>query len=252
MKKVILMIYMMIFLSVSVTVRADIPDNAGVFNGHSYMVYNSYLSWQQAKEYCESQGGHLVTITTKEEQDYLESLLRTSGINNKNYWIGITDQAEEGNWSQWITGEAVTYENWGTNEPDNYDAVKGEQDYGNIYTGYASDRRYGWSLKYGQWDDISVLFKAYFICEWDGGSPKINKLIASSSSEELKGSTYPLLQARAINVKNTSFKLKWNKLSDATKYLIYGNKCGRKNKYVFIKDTTKTYYKATKLKKNTF
>jgi len=34
-----------------------------------------------------------------------------------NLWIGFTDQASEGTW-EWISGEAVTYTNWASGEPN--------------------------------------------------------------------------------------------------------------------------------------
>ena len=83
-------------------------------------------------------------------------------------------------------------------------------------------------------------------------SSTMDQTIKTSRSEEIKGSSYPLLQARAINVKTTSFKLKWNKIPEATKYIVYGNRCGKKNRYEYITETTKTFYKAKKLKKKTF
>ena len=33
------------------------------------------------------------------------------------YWIGFTDEQEEGNW-QWVTGEEVTYTSWHGSQPD--------------------------------------------------------------------------------------------------------------------------------------
>ena len=49
--------------------QTDIPSEAVKFNGHSYYVYNlsSVTTWEEAKEYCESKGGYLATITSKEE-----------------------------------------------------------------------------------------------------------------------------------------------------------------------------------------
>ena len=129
----------------------------------------------------------------------------------------------------------------------------------------------------------------YFICEWDNTTVKptpkptqtpsptptpttpsyedytgeglepltiptstMEETIITSPTEEIKGASYPLLQARAIKVGKTSFTLKWNKLTGATKYIIYGNRCGKKNKYEYIKTTKKTYYKPKNLKKNKF
>ena len=44
----------------------------GVFGGHTYAVYEQVMDWDAARQYCESMGGHLVTITSAEEQRFLE------------------------------------------------------------------------------------------------------------------------------------------------------------------------------------
>ena len=76
--------------------------------------------------------------------------------------------------------------------------------------------------------------------------------ITHTKKEEVKGASYPLLQARAIKVKKKKFTLKWNKLTGAKKYLIFGNRCGKKRRYKFITETTKTYYRPKGLKPNRF
>lgn len=55
--------------------QTDIPSDAVKFNGHSYYVYNlsSVTTWEEAKEYCESKGGYLATITSKEEDEFVYS-----------------------------------------------------------------------------------------------------------------------------------------------------------------------------------
>ncbi|MCD8119820.1 MAG: C-type lectin domain-containing protein [Lachnospiraceae bacterium] len=151
----------------------NIPDDALSYNGHYYYFYDEACTWWDAKEYCESVGGYLVTITTEDEQNavycYVEELAGDEDI-----WIGITDSGTEGDWSTWITGEAVTYTNWGENEPDDL----GGQDYGVICTGY----RDGGSVYYiepAQWDDVSDTDN-HFLCEW-------GDLDDSSGSEEEDG-----------------------------------------------------------------
>ena len=59
---------------------SSIPEDAVLFNGHYYKIYLyglSCLSWTTAEKKCEELGGHLVTITSAEEQAFIES------INNK-------------------------------------------------------------------------------------------------------------------------------------------------------------------------
>ncbi len=101
-------------------------------NGHKYELYDVSLSWKEAKKYCESKNGHLVTITSQEEQNIVQSLL-VSGT-KKYYWIGATDEIEEGQW-QWVTGEIFAYTNWCQDplQPDNHSGIGGvEEDYGEL------------------------------------------------------------------------------------------------------------------------
>ena len=46
-----------------------------VYQNHSYKVFDESMTWQQAKEKCESLGGHLVTITSQGEQNFVSKLL---------------------------------------------------------------------------------------------------------------------------------------------------------------------------------
>lgn len=63
-----------------------VPEDAVEFNGNYYKVYEESMIWSKAKSYCESIGGHLVVITSKEEQDFLIKL--TNSSSKRNMWIG--------------------------------------------------------------------------------------------------------------------------------------------------------------------
>ena len=73
------------------------------------------LPWHRAKQYAATNGGHLVVINDKEENDLL---VKAFGGNTE-YWTGLTDEAEEGKWAA-VNGEEVKYFNWMAPEPDNY------------------------------------------------------------------------------------------------------------------------------------
>ena len=128
------------------------------------MLFNDGMSWPEAKAYCESLGGHLVTINSIREQSMVEDLIHLSGEKGA-YWIGLYDNDTMDGW-QWITGEPVAYTNWRSGEP-----VARTVQYGQIYGGI--DPKYEFL-----WDAGGNLGAAYskdeehgFICEWDEGMP---------------------------------------------------------------------------------
>ncbi|MDR0920239.1 MAG: C-type lectin domain-containing protein [Oscillospiraceae bacterium] len=82
--------------------KEDALSNAIMFNGHAYLfIYTSVngKTWEQAKAYCESMGGHLATITSNAEKDFLEE---NRPLNH--YWLGGIWNGT--NWS-WVTNEAA-------------------------------------------------------------------------------------------------------------------------------------------------
>ena len=68
------------------------------------------------------------------------------------------------------------------------------------------------------------------------------------------GSVFGTLSARVSKAGRTSITLKWNKVSGADGYIIYGNKCGTKYKFTKVATVkkTKTTYAKKKLKKGTY
>ena len=83
------------------------------YGGHIYEVGDQGRYWTDAETYAQAQGGDLVTINSQAEQDWF---YYTFG-RRYDQWIGFTDQATEGTWV-WASGEAVTYTNWGSGEPN--------------------------------------------------------------------------------------------------------------------------------------
>ena len=79
------------------------------------------------------------------------------------------------------------------------------------------------------------------------------KAIKSISSEkDIAGSTFSLLKAKQAKVTKKSIKISWNKVNGAEYYVVYGNKCGKKNKYIKLAKVTKTSFTHKKLKKGTY
>ncbi len=99
------------------------------------------MSWTQAEQQAVEWGGHLATINSQEENDYVYQLL--TGIGK--VWIGLNDVAEEGEFV-WVSGDTSVYRNWDTGEPNNI----GNEDYIEMYGSAASS-----STQFGKWNDAS-------------------------------------------------------------------------------------------------
>lgn len=127
------------------------------WKGHTYKILDLVRSWNSAKDYCESLGGHLVTITNEGEQNVVETLLnRANTWNYFGYWMG---GQKDSKW-KWITGEAFKYTKFSEGQPDGY---------GNYLEMYNYPDP-------GYWDDTTAnanveiqggLYPRGIICEWE-------------------------------------------------------------------------------------
>lgn len=138
--------------------QTGIPADAAEFNGHHYYVYNldEITTWKGAKEYCESKGGYLATITSREENDFVYSYLKNN-FDYESAYFGFTDQEEEGVWV-WDNGESGTFTNWHAGEPNDENP---NEDYAMYYYKYSDGT---WND--GDFGDQTVNSGRVFICEW--------------------------------------------------------------------------------------
>jgi hypothetical protein len=141
-------------------------------NGHYYKAVSvpNGISWENAKIAAINEGGYLVTITSKEENDFVFSL-----ISDPNFWsprMPITDKyfgpwlggyqskgskEPDGGWV-WVTGEAFSYTNWCQGEPNN---ELGREKYLHFFCYTAGSQ----GAKVGTWNDekINKKLPAYII-----------------------------------------------------------------------------------------
>ena len=153
-------------------------ETATEYGGHHYKIYNDPMSWTEAKGKCEENGGHLVTITSADEQAFIRGQLESDGLQKQHYWLGGTDLENEGTWS-WITGEPFTYTNWdpgdGANHPPQPNNAS-DQDYielqtiSNTGTNYMTwndmcDSGDNGNNQGAPWFYMQPFFG--YICEWD-------------------------------------------------------------------------------------
>lgn len=101
-------------------------------NGHFYLpvAVPEGITWSQANGAASSVGGHLVTMTSLEENDFVLAQVRDDIYWTKygrteasvGPWIGgyqLPGSVEPANGWLWVTGEPFTYTNWGQGEPSN-------------------------------------------------------------------------------------------------------------------------------------
>jgi hypothetical protein len=125
--------------------------SSGTYNGKFYRVYESSgdkgFTWIDANYIAkEVVGGHLATITSAAENNFVFDLVKNTtlgnGINehfngatieNMGAWLGAR-RGVDGKFN-WVTGEAFTYTNWLTGEPNDF--ASGEDYLHYYFTGEA-------------------------------------------------------------------------------------------------------------------
>ena len=151
-------------------VAVEWPISAGG-NGHYYeaVLVPEGISWDDAKAAAEAKGGHLVTITSEAENEFVYNLVAgddrywfIDAYNNGNGpWLGgyqpEGSPEPAGGWT-WITGEPFSYTNWDINQPDNSQGTENRLDF--LGTG---------TLKSPKWNDLPHYWSGPkgYIVEWD-------------------------------------------------------------------------------------
>uniref|UniRef100_A0A4W5QFE5 Brevican n=1 Tax=Hucho hucho TaxID=62062 RepID=A0A4W5QFE5_9TELE len=83
------------------------------FMGFCYRHFTKRQGWEGAEQHCRMCGGHLISVMTPEEQDYINDKYR------EYQWTGLNDRTIEGDF-RWSDGNPLLYENWYRGQPDSY------------------------------------------------------------------------------------------------------------------------------------
>ena len=109
-----------------------------------YHIIKGNFTWAEAKLDAEKKGGHLAVITSQQEQNVINNIVKSASTY---LWLGGTSTG--GEW-KWITGENWNYTNWSFNEPSNDGA------YLSIWANESVTNR-----DLGTWNDSSIQPSSY-------------------------------------------------------------------------------------------
>ncbi len=121
-------------------------------NDYMYTLVDNNTSWQDAENKAIALGGHLVTIRSQTENDWVFNYVlstTTSGVYGA--WIGMYQlpgsPEPAGGWV-WSSGEPVLYTHWQTTtgEPNNYQGL--QEDWAKMYV-----RQHDWDEIVSFWND---------------------------------------------------------------------------------------------------
>ena len=114
------------------------------YGSHCYQVFEKKLSWQDAENFCQIEGGHLASVHSAGENNFL------SKLNSATMWLGGTDAKTDGTW-EWSDGSRFSFDNWAPGEPNNIN-----KDQHCLTTNFKTT---------GQWDDANGIHKMKFACK---------------------------------------------------------------------------------------
>jgi subtilisin-like proprotein convertase family protein len=88
--------------------------------GHYYYMLAA-TNWTTSELWATNLGGHLVTIDTANEQNWVYDTFANYDATNRNLWIGLTNSYDGAVFTNgWVSGEAaVLYTNWANGQPAN-------------------------------------------------------------------------------------------------------------------------------------
>jgi hypothetical protein len=137
-------------------------------NGHWYEEFKTFVNWETARAFAESKShlglqGHLVTITSAAERDFLlannlpDTVLDAGAILGAFQDTSAPDYSEPNGGWRWVTGEPWSFENWdpGAPQPDDFG---GGQNFGSLHP-------------VGVWDDIPAFMERTVLVEYSVPEP---------------------------------------------------------------------------------
>ncbi|KAL3837099.1 hypothetical protein ACJMK2_022480 [Sinanodonta woodiana] len=86
-------------------------------SGHCYHLFDTYVTWKNAFQLCQLDGGNLVTIESFKEQKFIEDLIVKRKWHGNTLWIG-SEKLHPEEQRAWTNGNKMSYSNWSPDSPD--------------------------------------------------------------------------------------------------------------------------------------
>ncbi|KAL3836968.1 hypothetical protein ACJMK2_022370, partial [Sinanodonta woodiana] len=99
------------------------PNDQMAYGDSCYLFKQVVGTWNDALSYCRQNGLELASIHDENEQNFVYSQLQAgTGLDYMNqYWVGLNDMQIQMTF-QWTDNSPVSYTNWRTGEPNNWNS----------------------------------------------------------------------------------------------------------------------------------
>ncbi|XP_012520332.1 PREDICTED: lithostathine-1-alpha-like isoform X2 [Propithecus coquereli] len=132
--------------------RISCPEGTNAYRSYCYYFNEDPETWVDADLFCQNMhSGNLVSVLTQAEGAFVASLIKESGTDDYNVWIGLYDPKKNRRW-HWSSGSLVSYKSWASGAPSS------------VSPGYCASltSRSG----YRKWSDENCEAKFSFVCKF--------------------------------------------------------------------------------------
>uniref|UniRef100_A0A8C9AC84 Rerating family member 1 alpha n=1 Tax=Prolemur simus TaxID=1328070 RepID=A0A8C9AC84_PROSS len=132
--------------------RISCPEGTNAYGSYCYYFNEDRETWVDAELYCQNMhSGDLVSVLSQAQGAFVASLIRESGTDDFNVWIGLHDPKKNCCWHQ-SSGSLVSYRSWDIRAPSS------------VSPGYCASLTS--SSEFKKWKDMPCVAKFSFVCKF--------------------------------------------------------------------------------------